>query len=61
MAIMPDFNRYLGYSRDYTLTGEDYDEIPQEVRREHLVAIEDAKNDSSGGLGGGSSNNRLHD
>lgn len=43
MAIMPDFNRAMGYNRDYQLTGEDYAEIGQKRQEEHRLFLENAK------------------
>lgn len=43
MAIMPDYNRALGYKRDYAMTGEDYDELPRSVQREHTELLEQTK------------------
>lgn len=43
MAVMPDYNRVLGYNRDYTLTGEDYQELLPNIRREYDNFLQDAK------------------
>jgi hypothetical protein len=36
MAIIPDYQREMGWHREYTLTGEDYDEIGKKSQREHM-------------------------
>lgn len=43
MAIMPDYNRILGYNRDYRLTGEDYSWIPKGAQKEHQDFLEETK------------------
>lgn len=43
MAIMPDYNRILGFNRDYQLTGEDYAELTRETKHEHMQYLEDIK------------------
>lgn len=35
MAIIPDYQREMGWARDYQLTGEDYDYIGRKTRREY--------------------------
>lgn len=35
ISITPDFNRLLGYTRDYQLTGEDYKEVGAERQKEY--------------------------
>jgi len=35
MAIIPDYQRLMGWGRDYQLTGEDYDYVGKKERREH--------------------------
>jgi hypothetical protein len=40
-VIVPDYNRLLGYKRDYQLQGEDYDAIGNHTQREHLQLISD--------------------
>lgn len=42
MSIMPDYNRALGYARDYTLNGEDYGALGKKRQQEHTMAIEEA-------------------
>lgn len=48
MAIMPDYNRALGYNRDYRLTGEDYKELPRGTQNEHTQFLEETKNHALG-------------
>lgn len=43
MAIMPDYNRILGLNRDYTMIGEDYDELPPRTKHEHMAYLEETK------------------
>lgn len=42
ISVLPDYNRELGLSRDYTLNGEDYAEIGSKRREEYTMAIEEA-------------------
>ena len=35
MAIIPDYQRELGYNREYILTGEDYAQIGKKRMREY--------------------------
>jgi hypothetical protein len=41
MAIVPDYQRELGYNRDYMLTGEDYAEIGSKRRDEYQLLLEE--------------------
>lgn len=43
MAIIPDYQREMGWSRDYQLTGEDYDEIGPQNQREFQNLLEETK------------------
>lgn len=43
MAVIPDFQKEMGYRRDYQLTGEDYELIGQEKIKDYRLAIEEAK------------------
>ena len=43
IAVLPDFNRLLGYNRDYVMGGEDYSQISASVQAEHHTLIENAK------------------
>lgn len=45
MSITPDYNRVMGYNRDYQLTGEDYAHIGREITEEHRRLIETASNE----------------
>lgn len=42
-AIRPDYNRLMGYKRDYQLKGEDYDAIGTEAVKEHRTFLMDTK------------------
>ena len=57
MAIQPDYNRLLGYNRDYSLTGEDYAELPANAKREYMGFLEDTKYSA---LGSGNEIKRLN-
>lgn len=48
MAIMPDYNRALGYNRDYHLTGEDYAELPSGAQKAHTEFLEETKREALG-------------
>lgn len=48
MTITPDYNRALGYNRDYRLTGEDYEELPSSVQRAHVELLEETKRKALG-------------
>lgn len=41
ISILPDYNRAMGYKRDYKLTGEDYDYIGQKRVDEHRHFLEE--------------------
>lgn len=43
MAILPDYNRLMGYNRDYQLTGEDYSQIGARTVKEHHIFLADTK------------------
>lgn len=43
ISISPDYNRALGFNRDYTLTGEDYDQLGTRAVQEHRESFEEAK------------------
>lgn len=49
MAIQPDYNRLLGYKRDYELRGEDYDELPRGTKHEYMSFLEETKQTALGG------------
>ena len=42
MAIVPDYQRELGYNRDYVLTGEDYAQIGKKRMREYTDLLLEA-------------------
>ena len=48
ISITPDFNRALGFHRDYKLRGEDYDELGRGVQEEHLIFLGEAKTKAIG-------------
>lgn len=43
ISITPDYNREMGYNRDYTLTGEDYAEIGAKKQEDYQMFLEDIK------------------
>lgn len=43
MAIAPDYNRLMGYNRDYALTGEDYKEIGAKAVNAHRNFLNNVK------------------
>lgn len=49
IAVVPDYNRLMGYNRDHQLTGEDYDEIGTKKQEEHRLFLENTKLEISGG------------
>ena len=42
ISIIPDYQRALGYSREYTLSSEDYVELGKERQNEYSVSFADA-------------------
>ncbi len=48
-TISPDYNRKMGYKRDYALTGEDYDEIGAEAVNEHRLFLNEVRRVAIGG------------
>ena len=36
ISIVPDYQRELGYNRDYILSGEDYAQVGEKKQREHI-------------------------
>lgn len=49
IAIVPDYQRDMGWNRDYILMGEDYDELGKEKLREYTTFLEETKNMALGG------------
>lgn len=43
ITIKPDYNRLMGYHRDYVLNGEDWDEIGAQNIKEHQLFFENTK------------------
>lgn len=43
ISIRPDYNRIMGWKRDYKLTGEDYDYIGQKTIEDYERFIADTK------------------
>lgn len=48
IAITPDFNRALGYNRDYVMKGEDYQELGN-ARQEHEFLLEEKRYELTNG------------
>jgi len=48
IAITPDFNRALGYNRDYVLKGEDYNELGKS-RDDHELFLEEKRQEITNG------------
>jgi hypothetical protein len=48
MSITPDWNRTMGWNRDYKLTGEDYEYIGNKRVNESRVLLEDTLNEIMG-------------
>lgn len=48
ISVLPDWNRVMGYHRDYKLTGEDYEHIGGERVEEARNLLENAKLTLSG-------------
>jgi len=51
-AITPDYNRDMGWKRDYKLKGEDYDELGEEKIQSYRVFIERTNEEVNTQLGG---------
>jgi hypothetical protein len=43
IAIVPDYQREMGWGRDYQLTGEDYEYIGSKAVREHRDVLQNTK------------------
>ncbi len=48
ISVLPDYNREMGYHRDYKLTGEDYDHIGTTRVGESRLLIENAVAEAQG-------------
>lgn len=48
ISITPDYNRLMGYHRDYQLNGEDYDAIGNTEQVAHQNFLEDTRNELTG-------------
>jgi hypothetical protein len=45
ISILPDYNREMGYKRDYKLTGEDYDSIGSKRTEDSRFILENTLNE----------------
>lgn len=52
-SITPDWNKVMGYNRDYKLNGEDYEEIGAKRVEEYRVFLEGVKKNVDSQLGNG--------
>jgi len=50
-AITPDYNRDMGWKRDYKLNGEDYAFIGKEKTNEYRLLVQNTNNEVLGQLG----------
>lgn len=48
MSITPDYNRQMGWKRDYKLTGEDYDYIGQKRIEENRILLKNTFDEIQG-------------
>lgn len=48
ISITPDYNRLMGFNRDYALKGEDYDAISKTEQIAHQHFLEDTRNNLLG-------------
>ena len=48
ISILPDWNKTMGWNRDYQLTGEDYDQIGTKRQDEYRNFLEDISNEVKG-------------
>lgn len=48
ISITPDYNREMGYHRDYKLTGEDYDHIGSKRVEDSRLMIQQATDEARG-------------
>lgn len=54
ISILPDYQRAMGYHRDYQLKGEDYEHIGNEKVNEYRNFLTTTKNEVHGQLSGNS-------
>lgn len=52
IAIVPDYNRLMGWKRSYQLTGEDYDEIGPKTQREYTNLLQETSHQANLQLSG---------
>lgn len=57
-AIVPDYQRALGFARDYQLTGEDYGQLGSKTN-EYRLALEEATQQANLTIGSGKSEHKL--
>lgn len=43
VSITPDYNREMGYKRDYILQGEDYEQIGAKKQEDYRLFLEDTR------------------
>lgn len=43
MAIVPDYNRELGFNRDYVMTGEDYKQLGESKIDQYRMLMDEAR------------------
>ena len=48
VAVKPDYQRMMGWNRDYILTGEDYDYLGKRTQNECNLFIENTKRELAG-------------
>lgn len=48
ISVLPDWNKEMGWNRDYQLTGEDYEYIGSGKQREYTELLENKKNEVLG-------------
>lgn len=59
MTIIPDYQRAMGWNRDYQLTGEDYDEIGPTKQREYQNLLQETTYQINNQLSSGTEVKRL--
>lgn len=58
MAIVPDYQRALGFARDYQLSGEDYSELGSKPN-EYRMALQEATQQANLAIGDGKTGQKL--